>query len=143
MQPQFRARDKPGEMQSHPPRNHESMKTKAVRTNSRIVREAIRAHILENVTDGNGDTFPTFAEAQAELRSEFARVAGYPANLRRFPNHQDRFHDYLMGIPYGFEFTNHGIAEFLNSLGINPDGEEFDPMKSARLYAYLIYREIA
>lgn len=119
------------------------MKTKAIRTNSKSVREAIRAHILEKVTDGNGDTFPTFAEAQAELRSEFDRVAGYPANLRRFPNHQDRFHDYLMGIPYGFEFTNHGIAEFLNSLGINPEGKEYAPEKSAKLYAHLIYREIA
>ncbi len=118
------------------------MKTK-VRTNSKSLREAIRAHILESVTNGNGDTFPTFAEAQAELRSEFARVAGYPANLRRFPNHQDRFRDYLMGIPYGFEFTDHGIAEFLNGLGINPEWKEFDPMKSAKLYAYLIYREIA
>ena len=117
------------------------MKTK-LRTNSKAVREQIRAHILENVTDGDGDTFATFAEAQEHLRSEFDRVANHPNNLRRFPNNQDRFLDYLMGIPFDFEYTNAGIADFLNGLGINPEGREFDTDKSARLYAYLIYREI-
>lgn len=119
------------------------MKTKALRTNSKQVREAVRMHILESVTDGNGDPFPTFEEAREHLKAEFARVADYPCNLRRFPNHQDRFRDYLMGIPFGFEFTNQGIADFLNGLGINPDGKEYSPDKSARLYAGLIYREIA
>ena len=119
------------------------MKTKTVRTNSKSVKLAMRQHILENVTDGNGDTFPTFEQSRAHLKAEFARVADYPNNLRRFPNHQDRFHDYLMGIPFGFEFENHAIATFLNGLGINPDGKEFDAEKSARLYTYLIYKEIA
>ena len=114
-----------------------------MRTNSKAVRALIQAHILENVTDGNGDTFPTLPEAIAHLRAEFDRVANYPANLRRFPNNQDRFHDYLMGIPFGFEFTHHGIAEFLNGLGINPTGKELNSEKSARLYSYLIFKEIA
>mgnify|MGYP007082156011 CR=1 FL=1 len=119
------------------------MKTKAVRTNSKAVRLAMQAHILANVTDGNGDTFPTFDAARAHLKAEFARVADYPNNLRRFPNHQDRFHDYMMGIPFGFEFENWKIKDFLNGLGINPEGKEFDADKSARLYTYLIYKEIA
>ncbi len=119
------------------------MKTKAVRTNSKQVRAAMRAHIMENVTDGNGDPFPTFEAARDHLRAEFERVAGHPFNLKRLPNVGDRFHDYLMGIPFGFEYTHHGIAEFLNGLGINPDGKAFNPDKSARLYAYLIHREIA
>jgi hypothetical protein len=131
--------DKPGSMQSHPPQTT----IDPMKTNSKAVREAIRAHILENVTDGNGDTFPTLPEALAHLKSEFERVANYPANLRRIPNHQDRFHDYLMGIPFGFEFTHSGIAGFLNGLGINPTGKEYPPEKSARMYAALIYREIA
>ena len=103
----------------------------------------MQAHILANVTDGNGDTFPTFDAAKAHLRAEFARVADYPNNLRRFPNNQDRFHDYLMGIPFGFEFENWKITEFLNGLGINPAGKEYDDEKSARLYTGLIFREIA
>jgi hypothetical protein len=117
--------------------------TKKHRTSSKHVRELVRAHILESVTDGNGDTFPALPGAIAHLKAEFDRVANYPANLRRIPNDQDRFRDYLMGLPFGFEFTQHGIAEFLNGLGINPEGKEFDPEKSAHLYAYLIYRELA
>lgn len=114
-----------------------------MKTNCKAVREAIRAHILDSVTDRNGDTFPDFPAARAHLRAEFDRVAGYPDNLRRIPNHQDRFEDYLMGVPFGFEYADHAISQFLNSLGINPEGKEFPPMKSRRLYAYLIYREIA
>ena len=114
-----------------------------MKTNTKAVRLAMQAHILASVTDGNGDTFPTFDAAKAHLRAEFARVADHPANLRRFPNNQDRFHDYLMGIPFGFEFENHKITEFLKGLGINPPGKEYGADKSARLYACLIYREIA
>ena len=121
------------------------MKTKAprIRTNSKSVKLAMRQHILESVTDGNGNTFPTFDGAREHLKAEFARVADYPNNLRRFPNHQDRFHEYLMGLPFGFEYTHAGIAASLNGLGLNPDGKEYDGEKSARLYSYLIYREIA
>ena len=75
------------------------------------------------------------------MLAEFERVASHPQNIRRLPNRQDRFEDYLMGIPFGFEFTHHGIAEFLNGLGINPDGKTFSPDKSQRLYAALILRE--
>lgn len=107
-----------------------------MKTNSKAVKETMRQHILESVTDGNGDTFPTFDAARAHLKSEFARVADYPSNLLRF-------HDYLMGIPFGFEFEDHRITEFLNGLGTNPTGKEYDAEKSARLYTYLIFREIA
>jgi hypothetical protein len=116
--------------------------TRRIRTNSKQVREVIRQHILDCVTDGNGDTYATFKEARQRLADEFERVANYPHNLRRFPNAQDRFHDYLMGLPFGFEYTNCGIADFLNSLGINPENKEIDPDKSARLYAYLLHREM-
>jgi hypothetical protein len=131
---------KPGKNAEPPTKTHRKRKMK---TNSKAVRDQIRAHILENVTDGNGDTFPTLPEATSHLRSEFKRVAGYPANLKRFPNHQERFHDYLMGIPFDFEYENHRIKEFLNGLGINSAGKEYDAEKSARLYTCLIYKEIA
>ena len=114
-----------------------------MKTNSKAVRLAIQNHILANVTDGNGDTFPSFDDARAHLKAEFARVADYPNNLRRFPNNQERFHDYMMGLPFGFEFENHKIAEFLAGLDINPQGKSFDSEKSARLYTYLIHKEIA
>jgi hypothetical protein len=113
-----------------------------IRTNSKQVREVIRQHILECVTDGNGDTYAAFEDARQRLVDEFDRVANYPHNLRRIPNAQNRFRDYLMGIPFGFEYTNCGISDFLNSLGINPENKEFDPGKSAKLYACLIFREM-
>lgn len=116
---------------------------KKVRTNSNSVRAAVRAHILENVTDHEGEVFASFESSRDHLKAEFERVADYPNNLRKFPNNQDRFHDYLMGIPFGFEYTNDGISEFLNGLGINPEGKEYDSTKSAQLYSSLIYREIA
>jgi hypothetical protein len=117
--------------------------TDTMKTNSKAVREKIRAHILEAVYDGNGDPFPSYEQARDHLRAEFERVADYPRNRQLFPNHADRFHDYLMGIPFHFEYTDHGIAEYLDSLGINPAGKEYPAEKSARLYAYLIHREIA
>lgn len=118
-----------------------NMKTK-IRTNSKQVTLAIRNHIQECVTDDDGETFPTVSQAINHLRSEFERVSNYPQNLLRFPNNQDRFHGYLMGIPFSFEFMDYRISEFLNGLGINPDGKEFSSDKSARLYTYLLFKQL-
>lgn len=114
-----------------------------MKTNSKQVRAAMRQHILECVTDDDGNNFATFDEAAERLKSEFHRVADYPNNLKKFPNNQERFHDYLMGIPFGFEFTNFGIACFLESLEIGKNGVKYNEEKSARLYTSLIFREIA
>lgn len=112
-----------------------------MKTNSKIVRLAIRQHIHETVTDSNGDTLPTYQEAARVMWEEFERVANHPYNLRRLPNTQERFSDYLMGLPFHFEYTHTGIADFLNGLGINPTGKSYDGEKSARLYHYLIFSE--
>jgi hypothetical protein len=114
-----------------------------MKTNSKSVRELIRSHILACVTDYNGNTFPIFNDARAHLKLEFARVADYPHNRRCLPNNQERFHDYLMGIPFDFEFAPRKIAEFLADLDVNPSGKKYDAEKSARLYTYLIFKEIA
>ena len=114
-----------------------------MKTNNKEVKNAIRAHILESVTDDSGETFPTLEGAIMRLKGEFERVANHPVNLRRIPNDQERFHDYLMGLPFRFEYETHAIASFLDSLGINPKGKAFNAEKSARLYTYLIFKEIA
>ena len=114
---------------------------KRYNTNSKQVRDAMRKHILDAVTDENGDTLSTFEQAKERLAADFDRVANYPNNIHRFPNEEGRFHDYLMGVPYSFEFANHEITNFLNNLGINPCGKEYDTDKSARLYTYLIFKE--
>lgn len=112
-------------------------------TNTKAVKNAIRLHILEAVTDYNGEVFLTVDEAVHHLKSEFERVANYPVNMRNIPNDKERFHDYLNGLPFAFEHNYHSIVEFLNGLGINPQGKKFDFEKSANLYSYLIFKEIA
>lgn len=119
-----------------------NQKNETMKTNSKAVRARIQTHILESVYDGEGNPFPDLAQAIAHLRAEFDRVANYPINRLRFPNNQDRFHDYLMGLPFHFEFENQAIADFLNGLEINPSGKSYTPEASAKLYTYLIFKEI-
>ena len=113
-----------------------------MKTNSKEVKEQIKQHIVDRVYDYEENTFPTFEGAKDHLLSEFNRVANHKYNLQRFPNNQERFSDYLNGLPFHFEYTNEGIKDYLNGLGINPEGKEFENAKSMRLYHYLIYRAI-
>ncbi len=106
------------------------------------VKEAIKKHILECVTNEDGETFNSFKEAAERLKNEFERVADYPSNLKKLPNKQYRFSDYLLGIPFNFEYTYYGIKEFLNGLGINPEGKDYPDDKSLKLYHYLIFKQV-
>ena len=81
-----------------------------MRSNSKQVRQAINSHILENVTDYNGNTFATIQEAASHLNDEFNRVSNYPYNLAKFPNNQERFSDYLFGLPFSFHFSNYDLV---------------------------------
>lgn len=114
-----------------------------MRTNSKQVRDQIKSHIMECVTDENENGFNSFEDAANRLYSEFDRVANYKYNMVRIPNNQDRFSDYLLGLPFAFEYTNEGIETYLNSLGINPGNKKFDSDKSLKLYHYLIFSEVA
>jgi hypothetical protein len=112
-----------------------------MRSNSKSVLEAINSHILENVTDYNGNTFATIKEAANHLNSEFNRVANYPYNLAKFPNKQDRFSDYLFGLPFSFHFSNYDIQNYINSLGLNSNGKSYPIEMTIRLYHYLIFSQ--
>jgi len=114
----------------------------AVRTNSKAVREKVRKHILESVYDTNEEEFDNISDASEYITSEFKRVADYPSNKHNIPNHQDRFEDYLRGIPFNFEYENWKIEEFLNGLGINPQAKEYGSDEMWRLYSYLIWKEV-
>ena len=113
-----------------------------MKTNSKQVRELIRAHVLGCVTDNNENTYPTFKEAAKRLLEEFDRVANHKHNLHRLPNDQERFSDYLCGLPFSFEYTHEGIKDYLNGLGINPTGKEYTNDANMKLYHYLIWSEI-
>jgi hypothetical protein len=112
-----------------------------MRSNSKQVRNAINLHILENVTDYNGNTFATIQEAANHLNSEFNRVANYPYNVAKFPNNQDRFSDYLFGLPFSFHFSNYDIQNYINSLDLNSSGKSYPIEKTIKLYHYLIFSQ--
>jgi hypothetical protein len=115
--------------------------TKPLRTNSAPVREQIRKHILESITDCEGDSFDTIQQASDRAMSCFSSWDS-EYEQRRTPNNQERFSDFLWGLPFSFLVYNCEIAEFLNSLGINPDGKEYPTDKTNKLYHYLIWSEI-
>ena len=113
-----------------------------MRSNTIEVKTKIRNHILECVTDENGDNYTDYKDACRRLQSEFNRVANYPDNIQKFSNVQLRFADYMRGIPFGFEYYYNGITEFLDTLDINPNGKVYTDEQSESLYYNLIYREV-
>jgi len=116
--------------------------TKKHRTNSAHVRGQIRKHIIDVVkVEDHCDHIENIEEASKIILESFNDWdCEYEQN--RIPNNQDRFSYWLFGLPFDFEYTHCGIADFLNSLGINPEGKTYDDDKSAKLYHYLIFSEI-
>tara|TARA_R110000782_G_C14586988_1_gene389307 strand:+ start:33 stop:395 length:363 start_codon:yes stop_codon:yes gene_type:complete len=115
---------------------------KNLSTNSKEVKKAIEIHILDCVYNETEETFTNIKDACIHLNSEFERVANYPNNLQKFPNDQNRFQDYLQGIPFYFEFENYKIEDFLNGLGINQEKKDYSTSKMWNLYTYLIFRQM-
>ena len=113
-----------------------------MKTNSKEVRNKIKQHVLDCVYDVNGNHYDTFDGAAKRLMDEFKRVADHTYNLKKIPNNQERFSDYLWGLPFSFEYANYAIQDYLNSLGINPTNKEYDTTKSNNLYHYLIWSEV-
>ena len=113
-----------------------------MKTNNTLVKIQVQNHILNSVYDEKENEFSTLKDACNHLNNEFIRVAGHENNLKRFPNHVERFVDYLQRIPFHFEFENFKIEEFLNNLGINPNNKSYSSDKAWSLYGLLIYREM-
>jgi len=116
---------------------------KALKTNSRQVRDQIKTHILDCVYNPeNEQSYNSLEEACNRLFEEFCRVANNPNNLKRLPNDQQRFSDYLNGLPFHFEYWTDEIIKFLNGLGINPTNKDYTTDASMQLYHYLIFSEM-
>ena len=113
-----------------------------MKSNSKQVREQIKKHILECVYNEQGEQFTDLKTACNYLKNEFIRVANYPYNLQKFPNDQNRFSDYLFGLPFHFYFSNEDIKNYINSLGLNPEGKNYSSDKTIKLYHYLVFSEI-
>lgn len=112
------------------------------RSNKKEVIELIRQHIKECVHDDNYEEFPTFKKAASRLAAEFSRVANYPNNKHRIPNEQERFKDYMQGLPFSFEFMYYKQREVLNEWLQTEDDSRFSDQEVSDRYYYLIYRTI-
>jgi len=112
------------------------------RTNSKVVKEAVKQLIIESVYDNSENEYKTFKEAAKRLNDEFKRVANYKLNINRIPNNAARFTDYLQGLPFWFASSYFEAETFLTSLGINPENKKYESEKIWNLYGLLIYREI-
>jgi len=112
-----------------------------VRTNSKVVREAVRQHILDSVDD-DGEYFDNIDDASTYMIERFKSEFDHPYERRRTPNNQERFQEYLAGLPFSFHYYYSDVEDFLNGLGINPDGKKYSDEQMMRLYSYLIWREI-
>ena len=113
---------------------------KALKTSSKEVEQQVEKHILDCVIGEDGEEFNSIVLACRYMYCEFDRVANYPSNLKRIPIEQERFSDYLNGVPFNFEMYYFNMAEFLNSLGINPLKVKYSDDKVSKLYYYLIYK---
>ena len=95
-----------------------------MKSNCKEVKNAIRAHILNYYT-------------AKELASE---VNGLMRNCSRL--YPTVYHAVRHMVEGGcFLIYNHDIATFLDSLGINPNGKEYDTSESFDLYCHLVARD--
>ena len=114
------------------------------KSNSKFVSNSIKDHILACVYDENEQKYTTLQDACNALHSDFQRVSNFPYNLQKFPINQQRFSDYLQGLPYNFHFTYDSLKEFLDSLDLNnKSNKSFDLDQMIKLYHGLIYREVS
>ena len=110
---------------------------------SKVLRKAIKEHILDSVYDENENQFDNFNDASEYLISDFKRVADVPYNKKKTPNVFERFRDYLKGIPFNFEYKNDKIEEFLKDLGYYSKDKNYFPIDIWRDYSWFIWREIS
>jgi len=104
--------------------------------NKEVIHE-IRQHIKECVYDENGDEYKTYKEAALRLVSEFQRVANHSYNI----SHQERFRDYMQGIPFNFEYMYYEQKKIV-SQWLQSDPDNYTDQEAANMYYDLIYRTI-
>lgn len=97
-------------------------------TNNKVVKEMIQKHILEYQTIN-------------ELR-ENVKALQYPRKYNNFVSTPSQYDTIVEMVQGGmFLIYNVDIKDFINSLGINPSGKEYDTQKTWDLYKHLIARE--
>ena len=122
-----------------------------LRTNSKIVRERIRAHIMngENVEEyaPKGTPHGTFEKVATAIYNDFLRWynAGYTA--QRYRNRQAAFCDWASGLPSIFDTDYYYNVSAVDLLGdiLEETPEErarFSEEQAEEKISYLIYSEL-
>lgn len=121
-------------------------KIKPMKTTRKEVKSAVRNYIFEIIDETyfgiEERELYTNEEYLILTAEEFKRVSNHINNLRRYPNTEDRFKDYLNGMPsnFGVECYYHEMIKILESWGL-PQPENKTDQDSADLYFKLITRE--
>jgi hypothetical protein len=108
------------------------------RTNSKLVLDKMRDHVTQSVSI-NG-TITTFHDASGYVWGEFVRVTDNPYYIHHFPKLEDRFSEYLNGLPHEFLFYYNDIELYLDTLDLNNNSKsKFSDDKIIKMYHHLIF----
>lgn len=115
--------------------------TKALRTNSKEVKEKIQKYILEciDLSEQNCNDDSDKGKIQF-LYDEFKRVSIFPYNLQYFKTYQRCFMDFCQGLPsyFNIEFYDNAILEQMSNFGL-PLPENKTNEQGIQLYYDLLY----
>lgn len=114
-----------------------------MKTNSKIVRDEVKKYILECI---NVEYFEECNEAPTakNVLKRLRKAYNYEYNMKRFPCEQDRFKDYMLGLPseLNIEYYNEGIEDLLINRFKIGEPKKRDADKAVNLYYYLIFVEL-
>ena len=117
-----------------------------LRTNSKKVRERIRAYIREGFNpeycDGNPQTYPEICRA---ILADFRRVQSH--EFSRNVSRQELFADYMQGLPSILNALYYYNASAVQLVGdileeTETEREKFTECQAENLMSYLIYSEL-
>jgi hypothetical protein len=82
-----------------------------VKTNTNAYIANFQAYAMECITTELGDAFPSLIDALTYAIERYSSEFCCPYHNALYPNRQQRLAEYLRGLPFGFDFSNHDIAE--------------------------------
>lgn len=99
-----------------------------INTNSGIFYAKINPYLMDAIsTEGYDKIIETDKNKLQHVADCFKSEYCHPENMRRYPNHQNRFAEWLKGLPscYNIDFENYRILELAQEWGsLSPDATE-------------------
>ena len=111
-----------------------------MKSNSIQVRNHVKNHILECVTTSECEKFATLQDAKNYALNRFNLEYNNEYNKRLYPNNQQRFKEYCLGMAFDFTPYFNEQREILSSWGLVK--ESATDKQICDLYFALIYMEI-